>query len=372
MTKNIVVLVAASGVLKNAVIKAGTTPKDIVRDLGLTGYMLSKSSTDPPFGDDENVYPQVEDGDKLYASTRADAGRVPALLPFSFIAIFLILIGILGLYYTEKIKTLSSKITSENTQKIQPPNNLGGEPSLASSKKDSLSKKKVEKVPVTGSLFVKSEPSGAEVYLNGDFKGMSPLYLKKLPLESYQLELLKEGYQSWQKTIEIENSQREIIAVLKLLTGFLSITSNPSGAKVFLDGDCIGETPLLRLSYPVGSYKISVEKEDYLPWKDEAKIKKDEESATHFVLKRNLLVNGDFNKDWEIGWNKQMGKGITGPTWVKVKDGKLHLYHSGKSFFVLYQGIEVEDITNLIFKGSFRLKSWHKEEGLLAGWGWKW
>jgi len=369
MTKNLSVVVAGSGAIKDITIKAGTTAKDIVRDLGLTGYKLSKKADEAPFGENENVYPQVEDGDKLYTSTRADAGRVPALLFFIFIAIFLISIGILGLYYTEKIETLPSKIISENIQKIQPQNDLSSKPSLVDSQKPTLPKKKIEKVPIAGSLFIKSKPEGAEVYLDGNFKGATPLCLKKLPLKTYQLKLVKQDYQDWQKTIKLEASPREISASLKLLTGFLSITSHPSGAKVFLDGDCIGDTPLLRLSYPIGSYKIRVEKEDYLPWKDETKIKKDEESAIHFVFKRNLLANGDFNKDWEIGWNKQMGKGITGPTWVKVKDGKLHIYHSGKSFFILYQGIEVEDIANLIFKASFKLKSWHREQGLLAGWG---
>jgi len=369
MTKNLSVVVAGSGAIKDIIIKAGTTAKDIVKEMGLTGYRLSKNPDDPPFGENENIYPKVKDGDKLYASTRAVAGRVPALLLFIFIAIFLISIGILGLYYTEKIETLSSKVTSGNTQKINLKSNLGQNPFLVNSQKQALPKKKVEKVPITGSLFIKSKPSGAKVYLDGNFKGVSPLCLKKLPLKSYQLKLLKEGYQNWEKTIKIESSQREISADLKLLTGYLSITSNPSGAKVFLNRNYIGDTPISKLTYPIGSYKIRLEKEDYLIWENTVKIEKDKETTIFPILKKNLLVNGDFRKDWPIGWNKQLREGITGPTWAKVENEKLHLYHSGKSFFVLYQGIEVEDITNLMFKGSFRLKSWHKEEGLLAGWG---
>jgi hypothetical protein len=56
-------------------IAPGTTAGDILRQLGLQGYLLSTGPTsDRFFGDAENVYAAVRDGDKLFASTRAEVG----------------------------------------------------------------------------------------------------------------------------------------------------------------------------------------------------------------------------------------------------------------------------------------------------------
>jgi hypothetical protein len=53
----------------------GTTARDILYQLGLRGYLLSTGPTsDRFFGDDENVYASVVDGDKLFATTRAEVG----------------------------------------------------------------------------------------------------------------------------------------------------------------------------------------------------------------------------------------------------------------------------------------------------------
>jgi hypothetical protein len=56
-------------------IAPGTSAGDIIRQLGLQGYLLSTGPTsDRFFGDDENVYTAVSDGDKLFATTRAEVG----------------------------------------------------------------------------------------------------------------------------------------------------------------------------------------------------------------------------------------------------------------------------------------------------------
>jgi hypothetical protein len=75
MVKNISVVIAGSGDIRDIGIKPGTTAGDILRQLNLNGYVLSKGQNEPPFGNGENIYPLVRDGDKLYASTPATVGR---------------------------------------------------------------------------------------------------------------------------------------------------------------------------------------------------------------------------------------------------------------------------------------------------------
>lgn len=69
-------------------IKPGTTSGEILADIGLEGYLLSAGpASDRFFGEDENVYPLVNDGQKLYATTPAEVGdsqgRVGIPVPLS-------------------------------------------------------------------------------------------------------------------------------------------------------------------------------------------------------------------------------------------------------------------------------------------------
>lgn len=76
MIKRIAVKIAGSEQEpQDVTIKPGTMASDILEQLNLPGYLLSKSvGSRQFFGDDEIVYSQVTDGDKLYATTPADVG----------------------------------------------------------------------------------------------------------------------------------------------------------------------------------------------------------------------------------------------------------------------------------------------------------
>jgi len=73
------VLVKFSGGTKPAqdvVIGPGTNASDLFNHLGLKGneFLLSKGTTDTVFGADEALYPQISDGESLYATTSVEAG----------------------------------------------------------------------------------------------------------------------------------------------------------------------------------------------------------------------------------------------------------------------------------------------------------
>ena len=75
MTKDITIIVAASGERKDLTIEAGTTAEDILRAAGLEGYALSKEGDSGTFFQPkENVYAETKDGAKLWASTKPDVG----------------------------------------------------------------------------------------------------------------------------------------------------------------------------------------------------------------------------------------------------------------------------------------------------------
>ena len=78
-------------------------------------------------------------------------------------------------------------------------------------------------------------------------------------------------------------------------------------------------------------------------------------------LKGNLIVNGNFEERWTVGWERMVGDPSTGANHVKIVysadgegDDDLYLYHSGESYMTLYQCIQVVS-SNLLFSASFKL-----------------
>jgi eukaryotic-like serine/threonine-protein kinase len=61
-------------------------------------------------------------------------------------------------------------------------------------------------------LQLQSEPEGAQVFLNGDFKGLTPLDLQ-VSLGKYELRLSKQNFYEWESRIEIEKEGPQPIFV---------------------------------------------------------------------------------------------------------------------------------------------------------------
>lgn len=66
--------------------------------------------------------------------------------------------------------------------------------------------------PYEGSLNIQSTPSGAEVYFNGDMKGVTPLIVSGIAPGTYTITLKKDGYQDWVANIEIDADEKETIS----------------------------------------------------------------------------------------------------------------------------------------------------------------
>jgi hypothetical protein len=57
---------------QDVTIQPGTTAHEVLSQLGLNGYLLSAKGGQTYYGDDENLYPQVLNGDLIYATTAAE------------------------------------------------------------------------------------------------------------------------------------------------------------------------------------------------------------------------------------------------------------------------------------------------------------
>jgi hypothetical protein len=73
--------------------------------------------------------------------------------------------------------------------------------------------------PTSGGISIISAPSGAEVYLNNVFRGLTPITLDSLAPGTYTVILKLSGYQDWQSTAQVTAGQ----------TAQLSATLIPGG-----------------------------------------------------------------------------------------------------------------------------------------------
>ena len=150
---------------------------------------------------------------------------------------------------------------------------------LVTSKTNTLSVSLIAKpkpAPVYGELSIESTPSDAQVFLNDKAKGTTPLTVDNLEPGTYQLKLTKEGYQNWQQEITIiANQATRVTTNLKKLTpayGSIKVVSEPTIAKVYLNDNYQGETPLTLDKLNPGNYNIKLTKEGYQDYTQQIKV----------------------------------------------------------------------------------------------------
>jgi len=131
----------------------------------------------------------------------------------------------------------------------------------------------------TGTISLSSSPSGVSVYLDGKYKGATPLILNGIPIGSHTIKLTKSGYNDFSKTVTVSSGKNSLISEsLSEQTGIISLSSSPSGASVYLDGKYKGTTPLILNGIPIGSHTIKLTKSGYNDFSKTVTVSSDKNS----------------------------------------------------------------------------------------------
>ncbi|MCR5040277.1 MAG: PEGA domain-containing protein [Bacteroidales bacterium] len=97
--------------------------------------------------------------------------------------------------------------------------------------------------PITGTLVVTSNPSGAVVFIDGKHVDETPIQLPAILIGEHTLRLEKAGCAPLSKTFTIEEGKTLNLAE-KLDTGrSIIVKTDRSGDKIYVDGTYVGETP---------------------------------------------------------------------------------------------------------------------------------
>ncbi len=94
-------------------------------------------------------------------------------------------------------------------------------------------------VATTGSLSISSSPSGVSVYVDGTYRGVTPLIVSDLSPGSHQVRLARTGYYDYTRTVSVTSGGTTYVSATlsqvsaAATTGSLSIGSSPSGSNSF-------------------------------------------------------------------------------------------------------------------------------------------
>jgi len=121
--------------------------------------------------------------------------------------------------------------------------------------------------PADARLAVNTIPRGANVTVNGRYRGQSPITLSLSPDVDYQIGLSKAGYGVTRRNLRLESNASESITVdLSARLGTVTVVVRPEDATVYVDGRARGKgKTTVRLSS--APHSIEVRRPGYVSWK---------------------------------------------------------------------------------------------------------
>ena len=109
-------------------------------------------------------------------------------------------------------------------------------------------------------IDLSSRPDGADVTLNGVGKGKTPCVIDRIPAGTCQLEIMMDGYATYKQTLNLQAGQNEkMTAVLKAMSSELQVVTIPAKARIYVENQFRGESPVTLSDLEPGEYRIRAE-----------------------------------------------------------------------------------------------------------------
>jgi len=100
---------------------------------------------------------------------------------------------------------------------------------------------RVELERIDGTLELRSEPAGATILINGQFRGQTPTALALVGERDYQLTVAKAGHESETRRVRVEGGRTSRLALtLPPEFGTVFLTTSPAGATLSVNGQPAG------------------------------------------------------------------------------------------------------------------------------------
>ncbi len=141
----------------------------------------------------------------------------------------------------------------------------------------------------TGSVLLESTPSGAQIFLSGNNTNkLTPSTIQDLEEGNYQFTLKLDNYKDTTFNVTIIRKQqvhKSVVLTQEILTGSLFISSEPSGASIYLNNNNTGKTtPNTFYELMEGSYSIKLKLEFYRDTTFNAQVARQQLTSKNVIL----------------------------------------------------------------------------------------
>ncbi len=144
-------------------------------------------------------------------------------------------------------------------------------------------------------VSIKSTPPGAEVTVGGVARGATPYTMDTAPSGTHQFTLVLAGYLPYSDEFTVKAGDRRNIDVkLTPVPGILEVASRPLGARVYLNDQAKGETPLSITNLVAGKYVVRAELRGYESMTKTNTVAFGDKTTVEFELVKNsgtLLIS---------------------------------------------------------------------------------
>ena len=160
-----------------------------------------------------------------------------------------------------------------------------------------------------GRILVRSTPAGARVVVDGRDYGLSPVAVRDLATGSHRVRVTQDGFLPVERRVSVTASQPAQSLTIPLqrvgvasdaaesprpvttdgverFVGTLVVDSRPAGAKVFLDGRAVGNTPLSMRDVRAGEHAVRLEHDGYRRWSGSIRVVAAERNRVTASLER--------------------------------------------------------------------------------------
>jgi hypothetical protein len=138
----------------------------------------------------------------------------------------------------------------------------------------------VPEVATMGRVLVRSDPPGAQVFIDDELRGQTPVAVRELTLGTHTITVSAPGLPLWRQQVTLTAERPAQSFEIRLGANVrpaaqppvaqgpatLQIESRPTGAQVWVDGRLVGTTPLQLSGVEEGSRALRLELPGYRPW----------------------------------------------------------------------------------------------------------
>ncbi|PKK91594.1 MAG: hypothetical protein CVV64_02670 [Candidatus Wallbacteria bacterium HGW-Wallbacteria-1] len=136
-------------------------------------------------------------------------------------------------------------------------------------------------------ITIDSDPPGADLYLDSTLLGRTPYKADAVAAGTHQIVLRLANHMDRSERIELtETGTTTFSFEIQPILGQLNIDCEVDGAKVFINNQQMGETPLGRIDLPYGQHMILIQKSGYAAFRRKVTIESPVEVDVKVIMNR--------------------------------------------------------------------------------------